>query len=401
MSKRIGIDDTGLCHRVGTGWIFVPYFRILLDLGNGLEDLPDDMRACIEYCDIQTEESGGTTLEFKVQDPNFTLLNSSMFTHDIPVYFEWGWANDWNYIQRKNLFIAGIEPSFTDKGYPSLTITCMDETHLMNREEKTRTFENMKRSTIAKYIFQEYGMDCYVEDSGEQPLDVEEKITQSNKTDIKFLQDIAEDVVGTKFICYVEDGKGYFCRRDFAQEPVLDFHYRDGVGNDISSFSCNINKESVKQYKTSGDIDLGLGLGYVDTCYYPTKNTKTQTDTRIIGNERQKTQEEIEREQQASEYGSSASSVKPAEDKFDDVQYEVCEGTMSPVVAIPLIPSRKCINILGVGAALSGKYYIKSVGTTIDQEGITQSLELRKSEFFGSIRLTDDSRDDRPSALVR
>ena len=400
---RIGVDDTGICNRVGMERIFVPYFRLLIDLGNGLQELSKDTRDCIEYCDIQSEESGGTTLEFKIQDPNFELLSSSMFTHSTTVYFEWGWANDWNYIQRfPCLYVASIEPNFSDKGYPSLIITCMDETHLMNREEKTRTFENMKRSTIARYIFQEHGIPCVVEDSGEQPLDVEEKITQSRKTDIAFLQELAEEVVGTKFICYVENGTGYFCRRNFGQDPILDFHYRDEVGNDISSFKCSINKESVKQYKTSGDVNLGVGLGYIDTCYYPTSNTKTQSDTKIIGNERQKTEEELEREREQAESGSNSSSAEPtAEDRFDDVQYNVCEGSMTPVVAIPLMPSRKCINILGVGSALSGKYYIKSIQSTIDSEGITQSMELRKSEFFGSIRNADNSRDGRPSALVR
>ena len=49
---------------------------------------------------------------------------------------------------------------------------------------------------------------------------------------------------------------------------------------------------------------------------------------------------------------------KSAQDKFDDIQWEICSGTLKPVVAIPCLPSRKCINILGVGNVLSGKYYV-------------------------------------------
>lgn len=397
--KSIGIDDTVICHRVGTGWIFVPYVKLMIDLGNGFEELPENMRSLIESYDIETEESGATVLSFSVQDPNFTLLNSSILTEDSLVYFEWGWANDWNYISRhNNMHIAHVDVIFGNEGYPTLNIMCMDETYAMNREEKTRTFENMKRSTIATYIFQEYGMECYVEDSGELPLDVEEKITQSNETDISFLQSLADEVVGTKFICYVENGKGYFCRRNYSQEPIIDFHYRDGIGNDVSSFKCKVNKESVKYYKTSADIDSETGVPFAGTCYSPTSNTRTQTDTVIVGTDRQKTAEEIEREQKASKNNSAE---ETAEDKFDDIQYEVCEGTLTPVVPIPLLPSRKCANILGVGAALSGKYYMKSISTSIDSSGITQTVEVRKSEFFGSVRTTDDSRDGRPSALVR
>ena len=92
---------------------------------------------------------------------------------------------------------------------------------------------------------------------------------------------------------------------------------------------------------------------------------------------------------------------KSAQDKFDDIQWEICSGTLKPVVAIPCLPSRKCINILGVGNVLSGKYYVQSTQTTISREGITQSIKVRKTEFGGSVRLSDDSRDGRPSALIR
>ena len=385
--------------RTGGSYVFVPYAKLLIDLGKGLQELPENMRDLIESYDIQTEESGATTLCFSVKDPNFVLLNSSILTEDRTVYFEWGWANDWSNISRhSNMHISLIEPTFDSSGYPQLDITCIDASHTLNREEKTRTFKDMKRSSIAKYIFQEHGMPCYVEDSGEMAEDVEEEIQQSNETDIAFLQTLADEVIGTKFICYVDNGKGYFRKRNYNQEPIIDMHYRDEVGNDIKSFKCRINKEKIKYYKTSADVDAKTGIPFAGTCYSPTSNTRTQSDTVVIGNERKKTEEEIEKEHDTS---SHTSTEKTAEDKFDDIQYEVCEGTVTPVVPIPLFPSRKCMNILGVGSALSGKYYIKSTQATIDSSGISQTIEVRKSEFFGSVRKTDDSRDGRPSALVR
>ena len=381
--------------RTGGGWIFVPYAKLMMDLGDGLKELPDNMADLIESYDIQTEESGATTLSFSIKDPNFVLLNSSILTEDRTVYFEWGWANDWNNISRHpEMHIALVEPKFGKEGYPTLDIICIDSTHKLNREEKTRTFKDMKRSSIAKHIFREYGMEYYVEDSGEKPTEVEEEIQQSNETDINFLQTLAEDVVGTKFICYVEGGKGYFCRRNYGQDPIIDMHYRDEVGNDIANFKCSINKEKVKHYKTSADIDSETGMPFAGTCYSPTPNTHTQTDTVIVGKERQKSADETSS-------SSKNSTEKSAEDKFDEIQYEICEGTVTPVVPIPLFPSRKCMNILGVGSALSGRYYVKSTQATIDKSGINQSFEVRKSEFFGSLRHTDDSRDGRPSVLLR
>lgn len=92
---------------------------------------------------------------------------------------------------------------------------------------------------------------------------------------------------------------------------------------------------------------------------------------------------------------------KSAQDKYDEVQQSICEGTLKPVVAIPKMPSRVSINIFGVGNVLGGKYYVRSVKCSIKKSGIDQTIEVRKTEFGGTLRMTDDSRDGRPSALIR
>lgn len=282
--RRIGIDDTGWSNRVGTGWIFVPYCKLMIYLNGELQELPENMRDLITDYDYQTEESGASTLSFTVADPEFVLLNSSMIIEDVAVYFEFGWANDWNYIKRWNGYISTIDIEFTSDGYPELSITCMDETHKMNREEKSRTFKNMKRSAIVKQIFDEYGIPSEVHDSGERSDDIEEEITQSNQTDIDFLQSLADEVIGAKYICYVEDGKGYFGERDLAQEPILDFHYRDQDGNDVSSFSVEINKEKIKTYKTTSDVSTSTGTTKTTTASTSSSKTKTSSSTKSASN---------------------------------------------------------------------------------------------------------------------
>ena len=92
---------------------------------------------------------------------------------------------------------------------------------------------------------------------------------------------------------------------------------------------------------------------------------------------------------------------KSAQDKFDEVVLEACDGDLTPVIAIPQMPSRACINVLGVGNVLSGKYYVKSVRLHGSASGFTQSISVRKTEFGGSLRVADDSRDGRPSPLLK
>lgn len=102
------------------------------------------------------------------------------------------------------------------------------------------------------------------------------------------------------------------------------------------------------------------------------------------------------------QHGNSKSGAdKSAQDKYNEVSYNICEGTLKPVVALPQMPSRVCLNVLGVGNMLSGKYYVKGTQLTVDKNGLTQTINVRKTEFGGYTRLTDDSRDSRPSPLIR
>lgn len=90
-----------------------------------------------------------------------------------------------------------------------------------------------------------------------------------------------------------------------------------------------------------------------------------------------------------------------AQDKFDEVEQSICEGDLTPVVAIPSMPARCMANIFGVGNVLSGKYYVSNVSCTFNKSGISQTIRVRKAEFGGEMRKTDDSRDGRPSPLIR
>lgn len=92
---------------------------------------------------------------------------------------------------------------------------------------------------------------------------------------------------------------------------------------------------------------------------------------------------------------------KTAQDKYDEIQQSVCKGSLKPVVAIPLMPSRTCINVFGLGNNLSGKYYVTATQITIKKSGLSQTIKVRKTEFGGNLRYTDDSRDGRPSPLIR
>ena len=147
-------------------------------------------------------------------------------------------------------YISVIDIDFPEIGSPTLTINCMDNTHLMNRVKKKKTWNNTTRARVAREIFQEYGFKAVIEDSGT----VVDSINQSNETDINFLTKLADEEV-EPFLVYVEGNTGYFVKKKILEKQQAILDYRDGQMN-IISFSPTINKETKQVEVRSSDVNL-------------------------------------------------------------------------------------------------------------------------------------------------
>ena len=190
---------------------------------------------------FEDTSSGSDLLTLTFYDPDLVLLSDNIFIEHCNVSFIGGWLK--GDVVKFEGFISVIDIDFPENGTPSITLNCMDNTHIMNVEKKKRTWENTKVSTVASQIFREYGFKAVVDDTG----DIEENISQSD-TDIKFLIQLANDQY-ENFIVYVEGTTGYFVKKPNLGTAQATLQYREGNG-DLISFSPRINKQT-KQLKTS------------------------------------------------------------------------------------------------------------------------------------------------------
>lgn len=220
----------------------IPYYAIYI---NGVEI--DEYRMCmLESITFEDNATGSDLLTLSFYDPDLKLLSDNIFVPNCNVSFIGGWLK--GDVVKFEGFISVIDIDFPESGTPSITLNCMDNTHIMNVEKKKRTWENTKVSTVVEQIFREYGFKSVVHDTGE----IEENISQSD-TDIKFITQLANDQY-ENFIVYVEGTTGYFVKKPTLGTPQATLEYREGNG-DLISFSPRINKQ-VKQMKvTSSEVN--------------------------------------------------------------------------------------------------------------------------------------------------
>ena len=153
------------------------YYNVHL---NG-KPLSEDRRNCIESVSIEELDNGSNTCSIIMNDPEFKYIEDNIFIEEATVFAEFGWWGE-TYRDTFSGYVSAIDISFPDNGYPQLTIFCLDDTHIMNRKKKTRSWDKVTRADVVKKIAAEYGFKCVIQ-SGYSST-VEDSISQSGVTDI-------------------------------------------------------------------------------------------------------------------------------------------------------------------------------------------------------------------------
>lgn len=228
------------------GKVLSCYWKIHI---NG-EELDETRRKCIESVDIQELCNGSDTCTLKVYDPNFIFIEDNIFIEESTVSVELGWHGDTHRVNFTG-YISAVDIDFPDTGCPVLSIFCLDDTHLMNRKKKQRSWDNATNAEVVQKIAKEYGFKCVIEQG--YNFTREDTISQSNATDIEFCESLAGSE-RVPFMCKLIGKTLYYVKMGLLKDPSSTLYYRK-FPFDIVSFSPRINKETIKEEVTSSDID--------------------------------------------------------------------------------------------------------------------------------------------------
>ena len=92
-------------------------------------------KACINSISIKETVEGSDSATIQISDPEFLYIEDNIFIEDNSIKIKLGWSNT-TYRVTFNGYISAIDINFDSDGIPKLTITCMDNTHVMNRKKK-------------------------------------------------------------------------------------------------------------------------------------------------------------------------------------------------------------------------------------------------------------------------
>ena len=198
-----------------------------------------DKKECITSIEIKETVEGSDSATITLQDPEFMYLEDNIFLEDNKIKIRIGWDST-SYRETFDGYISAIDINFDSNGIPKITITCMDNTHKMNRQKNNATFENCTSADVVKKIVRSYGFQCVIDST--YSFKKQETITQSNQTDIDFITQLAGNevypitarLVGNTFY-YVKMGK--------LSTPKMTLTYKK-YPHEVISFSPKINKES-------------------------------------------------------------------------------------------------------------------------------------------------------------
>lgn len=186
---------------------------------------------------LMDNSTGSDLLQISMCDPDLHFISDNIITEKSPITFELNYTSSTgsNSSLKFEGYISIIDIDFAEDGVPTLLISCMDNTYLMDASTKKRTWENLKNSDVVKKIYTEYGLKTQV-DATSKTL---ESISQSNETDIAFITKLADE---EGYLAYVEGTTGYFVKKPTSPTSQATLYYKQAP-YDILGFSPRITKK--------------------------------------------------------------------------------------------------------------------------------------------------------------
>lgn len=203
----------------------------------------------IDSIDILEQCDGSDTCNLTVNDPDFYFIEDNIFIEEATIKVEMGWHGDTHRVTFAG-YISAIDINFPDSGFPILDIFCLDNSHLMNRKKKKRSWDKVTSADVVKKIAQEYGFKCVIE-SG-YSFKKEDTISQSNTTDIAFCENLAKNE-RDQFMCKLVGDTLYYVKKGVLKDPTTTAYYKK-FPYDVMSFNPKINKETRQEEVSHSDI---------------------------------------------------------------------------------------------------------------------------------------------------
>lgn len=215
--------------------------------GNKLNEYKKE---CITSLEVSETVEEADTATLNISDPNFEYIEDNIFVEDSKIKIEIGW-DGYTYRSVFSGYITAIDIDFKDDGVPELVIHCMDETHRMNREKNSKTWNNTTSAKVIEEIVRKYGFGFVCEKG--YKFTTQETITQSSQTDIEFIQSLASEETALFTARLVDNKTFHYVKMGTIGDAKMSLNYVN-YPHEVISFSPSINIETRQSNVSSGNV---------------------------------------------------------------------------------------------------------------------------------------------------
>jgi phage protein D len=273
-------------------------------------------------------------------------------------------------------YITHVNPTFDpDLSQSLLEIWGMDESVIMDREEKLKDWPNKKDSDIATEIFDLYGFTPDVEDT---PVVHDEALSTviQRETDMRFLQRLAQR---NGYECGVENGAAYFGKPklDESPQPVLAYFF--GNETNLDRFAINVD----------GLVPANVAMFGVDRLNKKVADTFVETGQHTSLGEKDGAAFLTPKVKPAKiTVAMNAVTGKPEMEElcrayFHKAQWFVtAEGEIVGNFYGHALKAGKTVTIKGIGETYSGVYFVTHVTHSFTGDGYTQSFKVKRNALM-------------------
>jgi phage protein D len=339
--------------------------------GKGVRVDQSDRITSFKYED---EESKVDKIELVVDNFDLSLIDSPLWRKGNIIEASWGYPG----------LMAPTREAVIHKvvGAKQLKVEAYDKGILFHREHRIRTWDNVRRSDVARRVALEYGFEgerVFIQDTKV----VQPHVCQARMTDAQLLRDMAKR---EGFDWYIDFDGFHFHERQLRQKPIRTFIYYSGpdagdiidwdIENDISAakpgevkamgrdaitkqdFSYTANNKNTERTALAPVIDI---VNREDGTTHSEPLAKTTATAAI----------------HPSTEANAESAKRHADGAYKRAQLLAVKLTMT-VWGDPRLVGKSVVSVERIGPTVSGNYYITSCHHDLDGSSYKCVLKLRR-----------------------
>lgn len=228
-----------------------PYYQVKVE--------GEDITPWINSVTAVEDDTQADNVSIAIQDPR--MIYSDGLLEGCTVEVDMGYAEPDQHALILRAIITKVEQTYPENGVPTLTLKGEDKSILMGLEEKKKVWRGMTVTQIVRRVAQPYFQDHVRAELSPDPTIQSRPISQDGKTDLAFLQELAQQYHAKCFVELDENGTEvlYFMpeRRivTLRRPDTLQMRYRSGPNSNLISFSPAFDSSYIDRLKEVADVD--------------------------------------------------------------------------------------------------------------------------------------------------